>query len=374
MTAIAIVGGGPAGLSTAGALRKVGLSATVFDRDATIGSSWLKRYDRLHLHTIRRFSGLAHFPIPRSYPKYIPRDLYARYLQSYAEKFRINVVHNCEVQAVEAGDSTKAGTPAFSLSTTQGTVHADIVVIAAGMYGDPVVPRLAHAEGFQGAVLHSSAYSSGRRFAGKRVLVVGLGNTGAEIAIDLVEQGAAFVAVSVRASPPIVPRDFLGVPVQAFGIALSRAPIPLADAIGRVVARIAIGDLSQYGLPKAEWLPFSARRIPVIDVGFVDGVKRRKVSIRPPIAEFSRNGVKYANGRSEEFDAVIFATGYRTSLERLVRAPDLLDDAGFPHAGCGQNTPVPGLYFMGYIESHRGLLYEIEIASRRLARAIATRP
>jgi putative flavoprotein involved in K+ transport len=368
---IAIVGAGPAGLSTAAALKGVGLTGVVLDRDNAVGSSWLRRYDRLHLHTIRRFSALACSSIPRTYPKYMSRNMYAEYLKSYAQQFAIDVVHNCNVEAIRVDSFLQNGRPMFSLETSQGSWTARAVVIATGMYGDPLPVETARRNEYRGPTIHSSAYTTGRMYAGKRVLVVGLGNTGAEIATDLVEQGASFVAVSIRTMPPIVPRDFIGTPVQLFGIALSRVPARVADWIGSKLARIALGDLTRYGLRKAQWAPFSAKRIPVIDVGFVDCVKRGRISIRPTIACFSKDGVVYSDGREENVDVVILATGYETGLDRLLKVPGMLDEVGFPRFASGARTAQPGLYFMGFFESHRGHLYEIAIASRQLARIIA---
>jgi cation diffusion facilitator CzcD-associated flavoprotein CzcO len=219
--------------------------------------------------------------------------------------------------------------------------------------------------------MHSSRYTSGRQFEAKSVLVVGLGNTGAEIAADLVESGAGYVAVSVRTMPPIVPRDFLATPVQLFGIALSRVPPRVADGIGAALARVALGDLTHYGLRPAEWLPFSARRIPVIDVGFVRALKQDRIAVRPALSRFTKAGVVYSDECAEDFDAVILATGFRTGLESLLHFPDLLDETGYPKFASGARTSQPGLYFMGFFESHRGLLFETERASRRLARTIA---
>lgn len=368
---IAIVGGGPAGLSAAGALKKAGATSIVFDRDGIVGSSWLRRYDRLHLHTVRAFSSLAHLPIPRSYPKYLSRDMYAAYLQTYAKRLGINVVHNCDVESVESTGRLDGDAPRFILKTSAGDHSAQTVIVATGMFGEPVIPKFPGFEAFTGVTIHSSRYKGGSDYAGKRVLVVGMGNTGAEIAADLAEQGAQCVAISIRAAPPVVPRDFLGVPVQLFGISLSRVPPRIADQIGRTLARVAAGDLTRYGLPPPQWLPFSAKRIPVIDVGFVARMKSGEVSVRPTIARFTNDGVTFTDGRTEAFDAVILATGYRTALESLLNVSGVLDDHGFPKNGCGEKTAVPGLYFMGFIESHRGLLFEIAIASRRLARAIA---
>jgi putative flavoprotein involved in K+ transport len=367
---IAVVGGGPAGLSTAGALIKLGAKPVVFDRNARSGDSWRRRYDRLHLHTTRRFSGLAHYPIPRSYPQYLSRDMYAEYLESYAEQLAIEVEHGCSVESIGLAPLPDRKKPAFDLQTSQGSVLASAVVIATGMFGEPVTPRVAGLEDYRGFALHTCAYTSGQPFAKKRVLVVGLGNTGAEIAADLVEHGAECVAVSVRSTPPVVLRDLAGVPVQLFGIALARVPAATADRIGQALSRLAIGDLSRYGLSKPDWLPFSSHRIPVIDAGFLRHLKRRTIAIRPTIGRFTEGGVVYVDGSAEEFDGIIFATGYRTGLERLVRLRGVLDGAGFPQGRMGEPTAVRGLHFIGFVHSHRGLLFEIERASRRLARLL----
>jgi cation diffusion facilitator CzcD-associated flavoprotein CzcO len=204
------------------------------------------------------------------------------------------------------------------------------------------------------------------------VLVIGAGNSGAEIATDLVEQGASYVAVSVRTPPPVVPRDFLGTPVQVFAMMLTPLPPRLADRIGRALARLATGDLAPYGLTRPAWLPFSARRVATIDVGFVAQLKQGRMTIRPDVTRFTSSGVVYQDGRAEEFDAVIAATGFSSGLDRLIDLPGLLDEHGIPLAPSGRPTPYPGLYFMGYTYSLRGHLFEANLASRRLARNLAT--
>ena len=367
---VVIVGAGAAGLSVAGALKHAGVRAAVLDRDDAVGDSWRQRYERLHLHTVRAFSGLPYFAIPRNGEKYLSRQSYAQYLQAYQQHFGIAVVHGCAVRAIRRVAGAESKEPSFALDTSGGEWRARAVVVATGMYRDPVVPHFAGLEAFRGKAIHSSAYASGRKFSGKRVLVVGIGNTGAEIATDLVEQGARFVAITVRSVPPIVPRDFLATPVQLFGIALSAMPAAVADRIGSAVARIALGDLTRYGLGRPKWFPFSAKRIPVIDVGFVDNLKKGRIAVRPDIVQFTEHGVVYADDRAEDVDAVIFATGYRTGLGDMLAMRGLLDERGYPKFKSGALTSEPGLYFMGFFESHRGLLFETCIASRRLARII----
>jgi putative flavoprotein involved in K+ transport len=362
---IVIVGSGPAGLTTAGALRSIGLEAVVLDQDDRIGSSWARRYERLHLHTVRAFSGLAGFPIPRHYPKYLSKEQYAQYLRAYARHFELNCILSNPVRRVRPAEDGRAQD--LTVETEGGTWRSRVVVMATGQFGIPIVPNWPGLKEYRGRVLHSSRYGSGLAFAGERVLVVGAGNSGAEIATDLAEQGASFVAISIRTPPPIVPRDLLGIPAQVFGLLMSRLPARLADSIGSGLARMALGDLTRYGLGKPAWLPFTARRIPVIDVGFVREVRNGRVGVRPDIARFIHTGVVYDDGRQEAFDVVIAATGFRTGLDRLLEVPGLLDANGLP-VNPRAVSPRRGLFFMGYFESHRGHLYEANLASRRLAK------
>ena len=368
---IVIVGGGAAGLTTAAALKMQGLDAVVLDKDDHIGGSWARRYERLCLHTVRRFSGLAYHPFPRHYPKYVPKDLMARYLESYAARFGLKVVTGCAVSKVRR--EADGETPTWAVETERGTWRCHTVIIAAGHYGTPYQPVWPGQDEFKGTQMHSAAYGSGQSYRGKRVLVIGAGNSGCEIAADLVEQGAASVAVSVRTPPPIVPRDFLGTPVQVFAILMTPLPRPLADRIGRFLALLALGDLEKYGLKPPAWLPFTSRRVATIDVGFVKQLKQGNVTIRPDIERFTPSGVIYDDGRQESFDVVIAATGFQSGLDQLLDVPGLLDDHGIPLCPSGQPTAYRGLYFMGYTYSLRGHLFEANRASRRLAQHLAHR-
>jgi cation diffusion facilitator CzcD-associated flavoprotein CzcO len=368
---VVIVGGGSAGLSSAGALKSRGISAVVLDAGAAVGSSWTRRYERLHLHTVRKFSGLADFPIPARYPKYLSKENYAEYLQTYAEHFGLDIELGCTVQRVRLDPENTPGSPAFLVETERETWRTPSVVIASGMYRQALIPSFPGLEAYRGRAVHAAGYTSGRDYTGKRVLVVGIGNTGAEIAVDLAEQGAAFVAISIRSTPPIVPRDLLGRPVQVSGMLLSRLPPRIADRIGRTLARLTFGNLSRYGIGAPDWLPFSAKRVPVIDVGFVAALKRGAVVARPNIARFTTDGVVFTDGREEAYDAVLFATGYATGLDKLVEIPGVLNEGAYPRSRSGEPSAQPGLYFMGFLHSNRGHIFETNVDSRKLAANIA---
>ena len=363
---VVVVGGGASGLSAAGALKRSGIEPVVLEQDAKVGGTWARRYDRLHLHTVRGFSGLAHYRIPRRYPRYLSRDEFVAYLREYADHFALNVVPDSAV-----GRITRDGSD-WNISTPNGggTWRARAVVVATGQYRIPLKPDWPGAEIFGGELTHSASYANPTPYARKRVLIVGAGNSGAEIATDVAENGGDFVALSIRTPPPIVPRDPFGMPVQRTGIMLSLLPTWIADRLGRLTSRLVLGDLTSYGIPRPQWGPFSAKRVPLIDVGFVNAVKKGLVHIRPALVRLTESGAVFADGSSEPFDAVIAATGYTTGLPELIDSPGVLDGLGEPIASSGGPTAQPGLYFVGFGHSLRGQLFESNRASKSLARNV----
>jgi putative flavoprotein involved in K+ transport len=368
---VVIVGAGAAGLSTAAALTRRGVDALVLDRSDRIGGSWASRYERLHLHTIRRFSGLAHHGIPSRYPRYLSKNEYAAYLGEYAERFGLRVALGEDVTAIHPAPGESH---TWEIDTAQRTVETQVAIVATGHYAEPQIPSWEGIHEYEGRLIHSAAYRSGREFAGSRALVVGLGNSGAEIATDLVEQGAASVSVAVRTPPPIVTREMFGVvPVQLFGIALMPLGIPRAvDRIGATLRKRAVGDLRPYGIGDAAWGPFTARRPAVIDVGFLEVLKAGQVTVRPALARLDQRGVEFADGSSGEFDVVVVATGFGTGLETILRSvPGVVSEDGQPLARSAQSTAASGLYFIGFDETIRGHLFEARRESKRLARRVA---
>ncbi len=156
--------------------------------------------------------------------------------------------------------------------------------------------------------------------------------------------------------------------MQRTSLLLSMLPPSIANRLGGITARLALGDLTRYGLPQGEFAPYSTRRIPLIDVGFVDALKAGRVAVRPAVDRLTPTGAVFADGSSDAFDAIIAATGFTTGLESLVDAPEVLDDHGEPLGRSGDATAQPGLYFIGFVHTLRGHLFEANLASRRLAR------
>jgi len=365
---VIVVGGGAAGLSAAAALKRRRIDVVVLEQDAQLAGTWARRYDRLHLHTIRRFSGLAHFPIPGRYPRYLSRDDVVTYLHEYARHFELRVVTGTTIQSVRSHQARADG---WTLETKGGDAwHGRVAVIATGQYRLPILSPWPGRETYVGRIAHSVTYSNAAAYVRERVLVVGAGNSGAEIATDLSRNGAAYVALSIRTPPPVVPRDPFGLPVQCTSMLLSALPPAIANRVGWATARLALGDLTRYGMPAGDFAPYSTRRIPLIDVGFVDAIKRGRVKVRPALDRLTQAGAVFADGTSEPFDAIIAATGFTTGLESLIDVPGVLSDLGEPRGTSGEPTAQPGLYFVGFTHSLRGHLFEANRAARRLARNV----
>jgi putative flavoprotein involved in K+ transport len=364
-TDVVVVGAGAAGLAAAAMLQERGHRPAVLEADERVGARWASRYDRLQLHTIRRFSGLPGHPLPKTLPRYVSKDQYADYLASYAEALDLDVRVGVRVERISRENG------GWLVKTGTEELRAPVVVVATGKHNLKTSPPWPGVEDFAGRILHTADFRSGAEFREQRVLVVGIGNSGAEIATDLVDEGASFVAIAVRTSPPIAKRDIFGIPVQLFGIALEPFPARPVDRIGGVVRRLGTGDLRPYGLGEAAWGPFEARRPPVIDVGFLETLKRGAITVRPELVRLTPEGAVYSDRREEPFDAVVVATGFSTALAELLDLPELLDERGLPRFGADGSPAFPGLYFIGFKESPRGALYEANRDARRLGEAVS---
>jgi indole-3-pyruvate monooxygenase len=363
-----VVGAGPAGLASAACLKQRGIEALVLEAGPSLANSWRHHYDRLHLHTVKQQSHMPGLPFARELPRYPSRADVVAYLEAYAARFAIAPRTGEAVRRVRPEDG------GLVVESTRGTYRARAMVMAAGLNRLPNPERLPDQERFRGAVIHSRDYRNADRFAGQRVLVVGAGNTGAEIALDLAEHGAR-PTLAVRSPVNIVPRDFLGLPTQLTAIRIRRLPLKVRDGIGRLVSRLAFGNLARYGLARAAFGPLTSielrRRIPIIDVGTIAAIKRGDIAVKPAVTRFTESGAAFADDTVAEFDAVVLATGYRPALgEILDDMPGVLDDQGYPRDWRGGGAQ-PNLFFVGYTQPATGLLRQIGIDAEAAAAAIA---
>lgn len=369
-TPVLIIGAGPAGLATAACLRQRGIASTVLEQADRVGHSWRHHYERLHLHTVKSHSALPGLPFPPEAPRYVPRQGVVDYLEAYAKHHGIEPRCGQAVQRITRGD---AGWLAHT--ATGHAWAAPQLVLATGANREPIVPSLPAQESFNGRILHSRDYRNARPFAGQRVLVVGIGNTGAEIALDLAEQGVS-VALSVRSPVNIVKRDVLGRPTQLSSIALAKLPEPLGDALATLLRNLTVGDLSRWGLRTPAVSPLRQLRhdgkTPLIDIGTVERIKTGDIAVFPGIATLTRDGVRFSDGREQPFDTLVLATGYRAGLPTLFPQHTLpLDAHGLPTAMHGEGD-LQGLHFVGLdIRQPGGLLRTIAMQAPTVADRIA---
>jgi putative flavoprotein involved in K+ transport len=365
-----VIGAGPAGLAAAAMLRKNGVHAVVIDRASAVGASWRGHYDRLRLHTVRWMSDLPGLKFPRRHGRWVPRDGVIEYLENYAEHHQIELMLDTDVRALERRDG------GWLVSTSGEEVQAGQVVVATGYNNTPFMPDYPGIDGFEGELVHASRYRNPEPYRDRDVLVVGSGNTGAEIAVDLVEGGARRVRLAVRTPPNIVRRQVGGTPNQVMAVALRNLPPGFVDSFVRVTQRVTIGDLTSYGLPKPERGVYTRviedDVIPIIDVGLIDCVKSGQVEIVGALLGFDGPEVILAGHERIRPDAVIVATGYRRALEPLVGKLGVLGPKGKPTVhGPNTHPNAPGLYFTGFTNPISGMFRELKIDARRIARAVA---
>ena len=364
-----VVGAGPAGLACAAALRRSGGSIIVLEKADRVAASWRHHYDRLHLHTHKRQSGLPGLPMPAAYPKYPSRDQLVAYLEDYAAHHRIAPRFGTAVLGVRQ----RAG---WVVETDTMTLTAGNVIFATGIAGWPLRPAWPGMDSFPGRLIHSSDYANPKPFSRCRVLVVGLGNSGGEIAMDLCDAGND-VSLSVRSPVNVVPRDLLGIPILTLAILQRSLPYKLVDALNAPILRLAIGDLERFGLRRPAKGPMTQvaedGKIPLLDIGTIDRIRRGLITVRPGIARMSGADVHFDDGARAPFDVIIQATGYRPSLRSLLSDhQDVLDRSGAPIV-CGRPTGHPGLFFCGHIAVATGQLREIGLEAERIAATIRAR-
>ena len=349
-----------------------GHRARAVGKAGSVGASWRQHYDRLHLHTDRGHSGLPGLAMPRAYPHYPARAHVVAYLENYADHFGLRPRFDTVVtRAVRENGAWRADTMRAGVAET---FRAPALVVATGFAAWPFRPAWPGENIFGGDIRHSRDYRNPAPYAGKRVLVVGFGNSGGEIALDLAEAGVA-VTLAVRGPVNIVPRDLFGIPILTWAIVMGALPPRLADFLTAPLTRLSVGSLKRLGLVRAATGPLAGLRktgrVPLLDIGTVAKIRAGAIGVRPGVRALAAGTVEFDDGRREPYDAIILATGFRPDLRPLLPgALDTLDDAGMPKISGGA-TAVAGLYFCGFYISPTGQLREIGLEARRIARDIA---
>ena len=362
-----IIGAGAAGLAAGACLRRHNVPIIILEQDYDIGSSWLKRYERLHLHTHKRHSCLPYLSFPRDYPPYPSRLQVADYLELYAESFNLKPFFGERVRSIMRMGNV------WSSRAKKGDYISRNLIIATGYNHKPVLPSWPGMKSFTGQVLHSSKYTNGAGFEGQDVLVVGMGNSGGEIAVDLHEYGAR-VGLSIRGPVNIIPRDVLGISSHTLSVGMRRFPAKMADSLSAPLVRMSVGDITELGLEKASKGPIAQiienDRVPLIDVGTVQLIKQGHIKIFKEIEQIKGEIVHFKDGTEKAFDVIILATGFKPGVGAYFRDLNLITNENGVLPQSGHPTSMPGLYLCGFRNAPEGLLREIGIEAKRIARKI----
>ncbi|KAF8111623.1 hypothetical protein N665_0074s0146 [Sinapis alba] len=354
-----IVGAGPSGLAVAAGLKREGVPFIILERANCIASLWQNRtYDRLKLHLPKQFCQLPNFPFPEDYPEYPTKFQFIQYLEDYATHFDINPKYNETVQSAKYDETfglwrVKTISKSGQLGSCEFEYICRTLVVATGENAEKVVPDFEGLEDFGGDVLHAGDYKSGGRYQGKNVLVVGCGNSGMEVSLDLYNHGAN-PSMVVRSSVHVLPREILGKSTFELGVTMMKwMPVWLADKTLLLLARIVLGNTDKYGLKRPNIGPLELKnkegKTPVLDIGALPKIRSGKIKIVPGIIKFGRGKVELVDGRVLEIDSVILATGYRSNVPSWLKDNDFFSDDGIP------KNPFPngwkgeaGLYAVGF--------------------------
>jgi pyruvate/2-oxoglutarate dehydrogenase complex dihydrolipoamide dehydrogenase (E3) component len=365
-----IIGAGPAGLAVAGRLSKLNIPYEIIEMTDNVASTWRNHYDRLHLHTAKDLSHLPHLKFPKEYPIYVSKNDVVSYMENYAEHFNIKPHFREKATSIKNENGTWITTTA-----SDKVWQSDSIIIGTGSNRVQNSPSWPGLDNFKGIIQHSKDYRNGKEYKDKNVLIIGMGNTGAELAIDLNENGAK-TYISVRGPVNIVTRDFNGKPTQYTAIKLQKLPPWLNDFIANTVQKLTIGDLSKYGIQNLKMSPSAQLRelgkTPIIDLGTIDLIKKGEVNIKPGIQNFTQNGVVFENGEKQEFDAVILATGYKPEVEDFLESTEhIFNSLNLPKSPIIEQNK--GLYFIGFDLYNGGVLYSIHRNSELIVKDILKR-
>ena len=363
--AAVIVGAGAAGLATARELARRGMPFRILERGMSPGQTWASLYDSLRLHTGRHLSALPGMRLPRGTPLFPSRTDYHQYLSAYARKHALPVETDRTVRGAHRRDGH------WEIETDGEIIPARALVIATGIVANPFIPAFAGRSSFEqggGRVLHSADYLRPAPFIGRRVLVVGVGNSGGEIASELARADVD-VTVAVRSGANVVPLTLAGIPIQYLSAVVRKLPRRLQEQVVAAVRRISERRRGPPVLPVPEHSALDA--IPLIGFNLVDEIRAGRVRVRPGIDTFTAEGVRFRDGVQERFDDVILATGFRPALA-LLRDAIRCDARGYAvRRDRVTSADFDDLVFVGHNYDSRGGLLNIATDAPLAARQVA---
>jgi cation diffusion facilitator CzcD-associated flavoprotein CzcO len=339
-----------------------GVSVDCFERSDRVGGHWHSGYESLHLITPRDSSGFDGCPMPADYPLFPSRDQMREYILGFPAHHGLgsHIRFNTAVTAARPLDAT--GLAGWEITTSDGEVRTyDGVIVANGHLCDPFVPEYPGA--FAGHVVHSGRYRNAGDLHGERVLVVGAGNSGCDLAVDAAQAGLA-TCVSVRNGLVFQPKTLFGRPRSELPL-LARLPIRVQERVTRALIDVALGPSERYGLPAPATRNLHRNR-PVVDGQLLHFIHHGRVRVVPGIERLDGHDVHFTDGTVRAFDTIVYATGFKATLPFLHSTP-LECAGGVPLRVAGMTLPVglDRLFFVG-LAAPRGPQLPVYSAQARL--------
>ncbi len=362
---VVVIGAGPSGLAVARELRhRHRISALVVDKAAAPAVSWRNRYDNFRLNTNGFLSHLPGQRIPLTAGRWPTKEDMVRYFDRYVRQQDIALQLGCEVKRI---DRAAGG---WLVDTSSGEIRTGAVVLATGKYRTPAVPPWPGLNQYAGELVHSADFRNAWPFRGRDVLVVGAGNSAADIAVQLSDNGARKVWLAVRTPPHLVRRAIGPIPSDVFLELFARVPARIVDPVIGRLNRLLFGDLSVYGFRRPP-LGLKATveqrgRIPTLADELVDAVRAGRVEVVAAVAAVDSGRVILGDGTAVTPEVIVAATGFDTDLDGLVGHLGVLDEHGDPHGGFASHLG-DGMFAIGYGIPPNGPLRAIRLAATPLA-------
>ncbi len=364
---IAVIGGGPGGLSAARWLRECGVGFDLLERHADFGGIWdidapgSPMYETAHFISSKTLSAFRDAPLPDAYPDYPSHRQILEYLRAYAEQHRLRDDARFGARVAQVAPDASGEGWRVTLQGGEARRYAG-VVLAIGQQWTPKQPALPGS--YSGEVRHASAYRSIKELEGRRVLVVGGGNSGCDIAVD-----AGIVAkralLSLRRGYWFIPKHIFGMPADVFGQSGPHLSARVEQILFQPLLRLLVGDLRRFGLRRPDHRLFETH--PVLNSQILHSLSHGDVTAKPDVRAFDGQRATFADGSSEEIDLVILATGYRKALsllpESLYREGDV--SSLFLNVFHRQHA---GLAVVGFFETDGGSFPVIDRQSELIAK------
>jgi Flavin-binding monooxygenase-like len=372
---ICIVGAGPSGIGAAKALLDAGLrDLTIFDKNDRVGGNWIfdprpghsSVYETTHSISSRRLSQYEGFDMPADYPDYPSHDQLRRYFASYADRFAVAPLVRFGSEVTAAVPEGSGWRVSSSGAAGEKTESFDYLLVANGHHWDPRMPK--YPGSFAGQFIHAHAYKSAAPFAGQRVLVIGGGNSACDIAVE-VSRIAEQCCISMRRGYYFFPKFIFGRPIDVMGRKIAALPWPLRKRLAKYALWLAQGSNPRYGLAEPDHQPLEQH--PTLNSELLYAIRHGRVHSRPDIVRLAGPNVEFADGRSEPYDTIIAATGYRMSFPFL--APSVVDLADATDIPLYLNVFHPrqrSLYFIGLVQPVGCIWPLAELQAKIVAREI----